>query len=128
MTALQVDLERRMRKGSSSDADVHETRRLIDEVQARLEARMLDQHGVQPNYRLGIAESLEDVQAALPDDTAVLAYFVGDQRSHAWLLTRTERRQSALPERRVLQDLVNGFVEQQRAGLKVADDSPSHVC
>jgi len=124
MTALQVDLERRMRKGSSRDSDVQETRRLIDEVQARLEARMLDQHGVQPNYRLGIAESLEEVQAALPADTAVLAYFVGDQRSHAWLLTRTELRQSALPERRVLQDLVNGFVEQQRAGLKVADDSP----
>ena len=124
MTALQVDLERRMRKGSSRDADVHETRRLIDEVQARLEARMLDQHGVQPNYRLGIAESLEDVQAALPADTAVLAYFVGDQRSHAWLLTRTELRHSALPERRVLQDFVNGFVEQQRAGLRVNDNSP----
>jgi len=124
LTALQVDLERRMRKGSSKDADVHETRRLIDEVQARLEARMLDQQGVQPNYRLGIAESLEDVQAALPADTAVLAYFVGDQRSHAWLLTHTELRHSALPERRVLQDLVNGFVKQQRAGLRVADNSP----
>ena len=48
MTALQVDLERRMRKASSDDADVHETRRLIDEVQARLEARVLRQHGVQP--------------------------------------------------------------------------------
>jgi CHAT domain-containing protein len=123
MTALQVDLERRMRKGSSKDADIHETRRLIDEVQARREARMLDQHGVQPNYRLGIAKSLEDVQAALPADTAVLAYFVGDQRSHVWLLTHTELRHSALPQRRVLQDLVNGFVEQQRAGLRVADAS-----
>jgi len=85
---------------------------------------MLDQHGVLPNYRLGIAESLGEVQAALPADTAVLAYFVGDQRSHAWLLTHTELRHSALPERRVLQDLVNGFVKQQRAGLRVADNSP----
>ena len=123
MTALQVDLERRMRKGSSGDADVHETRRLIDEVQARLEARMVDQHGVESNYHFGIAESLDEVQAALPDDTAVLAYFVGDQRSHVWLLTHTGLRHSALPGRRVLQDLVNAFVEQQRAGVRIADDS-----
>ena len=42
------------------------------------------------------------MQAALPADTAVLAYFVGDQRSHAWLLTRTELRHGALPGRREL--------------------------
>jgi tetratricopeptide (TPR) repeat protein len=124
MTALQVDLERRMRKSSARDADVQETRRLIDEVQARLDARMLDQHGVLPDYRLGIAESLAEVQAALPADTAVLAYFVGDQRSHAWLLTHTGLRHSVLPERRVLQDLVNDFVERQRAGIRVPDNSP----
>ena len=103
MTALQVDLERRMRKARTDDAEVHETRRLIDEVSARLEARVLRQRGVAVEPASSrIAESLEAVQAALPADTAVLAYFVGDQRSHGWLLTRSELRHSVLPGRREL--------------------------
>ena len=123
MTALQVDLERRVRKSGSSDAGVLETRRLIDEVQARLEARMVGERGVRPSDRMGIAESREEVQAALPADTAVLAYFVGDQQSHGWLLSRGELRHSVLPGRRVLQDLVNSFVDRQRAGAQVGRDS-----
>lgn len=123
MTALQVDLERRTRKGTTDDAALHETRRLIDEVQARLEARMLAQHAVRSSDQLGIAESREEVQAALPADTAVLAYFVGDQRSHAWLLTRSELRHGALPGRRALADLVDVFVERQRNGARSTDDA-----
>jgi CHAT domain-containing protein/tetratricopeptide (TPR) repeat protein len=123
MTALQVDLERGMRKVSTDDAALHETRRLIDEVQARLEARMLGQHGIQSTDRLGIPESREEVQAALPTDTAVLAYFVGNHRSHAWLLTRTELRHTTLPGRLALQELVNAFVERQRTGASGIDDS-----
>jgi len=123
MTALQVDLERRLRKGGANDADVLETRRLIDEVQARLDARMVGEHGVRPSDSLVIAESLEQVQAALPPDTAVLAYFVGDQQSHGWLLTRGGLRHSVLPGRRVLQDLVNTFVERERTGVRVGADT-----
>jgi len=37
------------------------------------------------------------VQAALPANTAVLAYFVGDVESHAWLLTRGALRHQELP-------------------------------
>jgi len=123
MTALQVDLERRTRKGGTDDAEVYKTRRLIDGVHAQLEARMLGRRGIQPSSRLAIAESREAVQAELPPDLAVLAYFVGDQHSHAWLLTHNELRHTALPGRRVLQDLVSSFVDRQRTGLKVADDS-----
>jgi len=123
MTALQVDLERRTRKGEADDADLLRTRRLIDEVHARLEARILSRPGIEPASQLAIPESREAVQAALPADTAVLAYFVGDRRSHAWLLTRSELRHTVLPGRRALQDLVNTFVEGQRAGVRAADDS-----
>jgi CHAT domain-containing protein/tetratricopeptide (TPR) repeat protein len=63
-----------------------------------------------------IADARPDVQAALPADAAVLAYFVGDRRSHAWLLTRTELRHAELPGRREIQDLVARFVEWRRAG------------
>ncbi|HEV7608116.1 MAG TPA: CHAT domain-containing tetratricopeptide repeat protein [Steroidobacteraceae bacterium] len=122
MTALQVDLERRMRKGGADDAEVFKTRRLIDEVRARLEARMLGRRGIEPSNRLAIAETREAVQADLPADTAVLAYFVGDQHSHAWLLTRNELRHSALPGRRAIQDLVSIFVERLRTRVKTTDD------
>jgi CHAT domain-containing protein/tetratricopeptide (TPR) repeat protein len=123
MTALQVDLEGGMRKVGTRTAELHETRRLIDEVHARIETRMLGQHGVKATDRLGIAESREAVQAALPADTAILAYFVGDQRSHAWLLTRNDLRHSTLPGRRTLQNLVNTFVEHQRTGARTSNDS-----
>ena len=63
------------------------------------------------------------MQAALPADTAVLAYFVGDLRSHAWLLTRSELRHVMLPGRRALQNIVSTFVERQRSGEKSADDA-----
>ena len=101
-----------------------ETRRRIDATRARLEARMLRQHGVQASKQLSIPES-RNVQAALPDDTAVLAYFVGDRRSHGWLLTRRELRHSALPGRRVLEALVNAVIAQQRGPAQVAPRDPA---
>jgi len=114
LTALQVELEHRMRKDQVADAEIYETRRLIDEVSAQLETRVLRRRVAQPASRLSIAESLEEVQAALPADTAVLAYFVGDRRSHGWLLSRSELRHAVLPGRRELGDLVNAFVRRQR--------------
>ncbi|MEJ0085882.1 MAG: CHAT domain-containing protein [Pseudomonadota bacterium] len=121
MTALQVDLERRTRKPNMSEDALLELRRRIDETRARLEARSLSR-GVQSSSGLAIAESRAAVQAALPADTAVLAYFVGDVRSHGWLLTRTELRHVTLPGRRALQGLVGDFVRRQRSRL----DTPSN--
>jgi CHAT domain-containing protein len=123
MTALQVELERRMAKTKIDDAAIHETRRLIDEVSARLETRVLRQRVAQPASRLKLDESLEAVQAALPADTAVLAYFVGDQRSHGWLLSRSALRHSVLPGRRQLGELVKAFVRQQRDGTRTPDNA-----
>lgn len=123
LTALQVELDRRMRTENIDDADIHQTRRLIDEVSARLETRMLGQSGVQTASNPGIADSLESVQAALPADTAVLAYFVGDHRSHGWLLSRSELRHSVLPGRRQLAELVGAFVRRQRDGAMTPDAS-----
>jgi CHAT domain-containing protein/tetratricopeptide (TPR) repeat protein len=123
LTALQVELEHRMLKQKVDEAEIHETRRLIDEVSARLETRVLRQRGIRPASGLSIPESLATVQAALPADTAVLAYFVGDRRSHGWLLSRAELRHAVLPGRRELGELVNAFVKRQRTGAKAPDNS-----
>jgi len=118
MTALQLDLEKHARAGDVDDDALLETRRRIDATQARLEARLLRQDGVQASNNLAIPEARSDVQAALPEDTAVLAFFVGDRRSHGWLLTRHELRHSVLPGRSVLDELVRAAIAQQRSPLK----------
>jgi CHAT domain-containing protein/tetratricopeptide (TPR) repeat protein len=123
MTALQVELERRMRHPLPDDTGLPELRREVAETRARLEARDVARRGVEAGRAFGVPESLTDMQAALPEETAVLAYFVGDRRSHAWLLTRSELRRATLPGRRALQDLVNGFVERQRAGRRSTAES-----
>jgi CHAT domain-containing protein len=122
MTALQRDLERQTRRGVAADQEILETRRLIDETRARLEARLVGQRGVRAGDALSIPATREALQAALPEGTAVLAYFVGDQRSHAWLLTREELRHGTLPGRRVLDGLVQSFIAQRRAGVQAARD------
>ncbi len=122
LTGLQMDLERQIRRGASGDDEIHETRRLIDEARARLETRLVSQSGVRAGSQLKISDSRLAVQAALPGDTAVLAYFVGDQRSHAWLLTRTDLRHSTLPGRRELEKLVHDHVARQQAGTNVPGD------
>ena len=80
--------------------------------------------GIEAGDGLSMPSSLEAVQAALPPDTAVLAYFVGDRRSHAWLLTRNDLRHAALPGKRALDDIVNSFVELQRAGERTSSHAP----
>lgn len=118
MTALQMNLERQTRRGNPNEAEILETRRLIDETRARLEARLVSRRSVKAGSGLSMPESPAKIQAALPADTAVLAYFVGDRRSHAWLLTRTELRHATLPGRHALEELVNAFIAQQRAGVR----------
>jgi CHAT domain-containing protein/tetratricopeptide (TPR) repeat protein len=118
MTALQMDLERQLRRGRGDGQDILATRRLIDETRARLEARTVSQRGVRAGTTLNVPDTREAMQAALPGDTAVLAYFVGDHRSHAWLLTRDELRHETLPGRRTLENLAHAFITQQRAGAR----------
>jgi CHAT domain-containing protein/tetratricopeptide (TPR) repeat protein len=117
MTALQMDLERQTRRGEAGRA-ILDTRRLIDETRTRLEARVLGKRGVRAGDALGIPETVAGMQAALPDDMAVLAYFVGDHRSHAWVLTRGELRHGTLPGRRNVERLVNAFIAQQRSSAR----------
>jgi CHAT domain-containing protein len=67
------------------------------------------------------------VQAQLPADTAVLAYFVGDTQSHGWLLTKSELRHASLPGREAMQRTIDAAtsgslasaVEQRRLGEMV---------
>ncbi len=124
MTALQVDLEKRMRRVQSDDATILHIRRKIDETRAQLEARLLVLRGVETSDDISMPASRDTVQSAIPADTAVLAYFVGDRRSHAWLLTRSELRHATLPGRRSIDDIVKSFVAMQRTGGRTSVNAP----
>ncbi len=124
LTGLQIDLERQMRREPADEEEILETRRRIDETRARLEARLVRQGATRTEGQLRVPEARETLQSAIPEDTAVLAYFVGDQRSHAWLLTRAEMRHNTLPGRAELGALVSSFVARQRVATR-ADRDPA---
>lgn len=118
VSVLQAEFERLVRnRDSDLEATLGARRRLVA-GRARLEARLLEQAHAHATYDLDIPESRAAVQTSLPDDTAVLAFFVGERRSHAWLLTRRDLRHSVLPGRRVLEDLVSASIAWHRSGGK----------
>jgi|KBSSwiStaDraftv2_1062776.scaffolds.fasta_scaffold36848_2 CHAT domain-containing protein/tetratricopeptide (TPR) repeat protein len=122
LTALQLELEASGRQGAGAADALLELRRRVDETQAQLGSRQLSQDGVDASAEPRLPESLAAVQDAIPADTAVLAYFVGDRRSHAWLLTRTELRHAALPGRQALAETVSDFIDRQRGELAMPLD------
>jgi tetratricopeptide (TPR) repeat protein len=122
LTSLQLDLEARTRQSAEATDEMLELRRRMDETQARLDSRLLKLGGVLASDEPSISVSRAEVQSALPADTAVLAYFVGDRRSHGWLLTHTGLRHSVLPGRRALEDLVRQFIERQQSDPESAFD------
>jgi tetratricopeptide (TPR) repeat protein len=93
LTSLQMRLETRAQKQGLDDPGTIELRRAIEETRARIDASR-DAVAVREAV---LPESLQKVQSALPRETAVLAYFVGDFDSHAWLLTRDAFRHKTLP-------------------------------
>jgi CHAT domain-containing protein len=118
LTAQQLRLESRMDRGGADPAELSELRRSIEETRARIvanELRRRDISGVSA-AAARISGQLRDVQAAIPADTAVLAYFVGDENSHAWLLTRDSLQHATLAGRTGLQRTVDAFVAASRSG------------
>jgi CHAT domain-containing protein/tetratricopeptide (TPR) repeat protein len=99
-----------IRGRSLSDRLAQRTTEAAQPAEASLRARIAFPE------QLEIPESRAAVQSVLPDDTAVLAFFVGERRSHAWLLSNRELRHAVLPGRRVLEDLVSASNQWNRSG------------
>ena len=119
MTALQVELERRMRKEKIDDAAIHETRRLIDEVSARTRdagAASARRAARQPIGHRRVARNRAGRIAGGYGGAGVL------RRRSAFACAGCCRVPSCgtrvLPGRRELAELVNAFVERQRDGAQ----------
>ncbi len=105
-----------------ADADEEGTlalRRDIEETRAKIDAARLRGTAVQSSD-LALPATLAEVQAKLPANTAVLAYFVGDPQSHGWLLTRQSLRHAQMPGREALQRAIDAAFNAPK-GAPVAD-------
>jgi CHAT domain-containing protein len=114
LTSQQLRLESRIQKSDTDDAGTLALRQDIAETRARLDAQRASGGSIHAGPALPV--ELRDVQAKLPVDTAVLAYFVGDQDSHGWVLTRNSLRHARLAGRVALQAAVGEFVKSRRRG------------
>lgn len=109
LTSQQLVLEARIERQDADEAGTIDLRHSIEETRAQLDAIRIREGGVAAR-QTSLPESLAQVQRSLPQDTAVLAYFVGDNSSHAWLLSRSELRHAALPGRDRLQQTIGAAV------------------
>jgi CHAT domain-containing protein/tetratricopeptide (TPR) repeat protein len=118
LTSQQLRLEMRMQKQEADEKGVLELRRAIVETRAQMDAHRVQREGVVAGEN-SLTDSLAQLQARVPADTAVLAYFVGDGASHAWLLTRRGLQHATLAGRGPLQRLTDSFVNGRRLGNPV---------
>jgi tetratricopeptide (TPR) repeat protein len=116
LTAKQLLLESRIQRQDEDEEGTIALRHSIEEARAQLDAIRVRQGGVAAQ-QTSLPGSLAQVQSQLPPDTAVLAYFVGDNSAHAWLLTRGELRHATLPGRDRLQRAVATAVAARRGGV-----------
>ncbi|MEO8063425.1 MAG: CHAT domain-containing protein [Pseudomonadota bacterium] len=121
LTSQQLRLEARIQRQDADDAGTLEVRRAIEETRALIDRHRLAQGGIAAGNR-ALTDSLQQIQKRLPASTAVLAYFVGDSLSHAWLLSKRGLRHSTLPGRVALQQAVDDAIEEIRRA-KSADQA-----
>jgi tetratricopeptide (TPR) repeat protein len=120
LTALQLRLETRVQRQDGDEAATLALRRDIEEVRAQIDAQRLRQSVVASNESL-LPESLRLVQDKLPPDTLVLAYFVGDSSSHAWLLSRKALKHAVLGGRESLEHAIDAAFATQAGGGHAAE-------
>ncbi len=93
----------------------------LDTVASEIRVLDIDIRSSSPRYAALAAPRVLDsreVQQSLPDDAALLMFYVGEARGFLWILTHTELRWRALPGRPVLD-------EQARAAAILLQSYPA---
>ena len=115
LTTQQLRLESRIQGTATDEIVTQQLRTSIEETRAQLD-RLRAKHGAAASNRYALSRDLARVQRALPADTAVLAYFLGDSGSHAWLLTSAKLEHFALPKRVEVQRAITAAQREIRSG------------
>jgi len=114
LTAQQLSLESRLQSAKIEAAATQALRSSIMETRAQIEAH-LSRQGTLGAVDPAPGIPLSQIQSALPPDTVVLAFFVGNDSTHVWLLTHDEFRHANAPGYVQLQRAVRGFATSLRA-------------
>jgi len=93
LTSQQLRLESRLQRPDADEAGTREVRRDIEETRAKIDAHRIQQPAAVAR-EASLPVALREMQDALPPDTVVLAYFVGDGNSYAWMLDKNGLRYS----------------------------------
>ena len=118
LTSLQLRLETRIAEAGPRRSGTIELRRAIEETRAQ--GRCQRSGGVAAR-QVTLPDSLHACSSRCRRRAAVLAYFVGDYDSHAWLLTRdTLRHRSCRAWRRCSSDIDAGLAAQRTAAARIA--------
>jgi len=115
LTSQQLRLESRVQRQDTDEAGMLEVRRSIEETRALIDRNRLAKGGVTAGNN-PLSGSLQEVQKKLPPGTAVLAYFVGDDSTHAWLLSKRGLRHATLAGREELQKAIDDAIAELRTG------------
>ncbi len=131
LVAQRLLLERRLQRTTVTDPSVIEIRREIAEAEARLAALAASAQRA-PRSALssdGTSEvQLVKLAAALPEATAVAYFFVGQERSHFWIVRRNSVAHRELPGRLALHAEVFRFLGLEDARARKIDvtvDTPT---
>jgi CHAT domain-containing protein/tetratricopeptide (TPR) repeat protein len=120
LTSQQLRLESRVQRQDADEAGTLELRRDIEETRAQIDAHRLRQAAVESSETT-LPDTLRRVQDKLPPDTVVLAYFVGDARTHAWLMSRKTLRHTLLPGRETIERAIDAAFAIQAGPAEVRE-------
>ena len=118
LTSQQLRLELRVQRQDADEAGTLALRRDIEETRAQIDANRLRQEAVASNETT-LPGTLRQVQDKLPPDTVVLAYFVGDTSTHAWLMSRKALRHTMLPGRESIEHAIDAAFATQAGAADV---------
>lgn len=127
----QMDLSTSGKDPGEQEEVERQVNQLRTEYQ-EIEAQLKDQHPRSALFNQSAPISLEQVQAQLRgDDTILLEYALGDERSYLWAVTADSLRSYELPARSTLEeagrDVYKLLTARQEVGEKEARDYQSNV-
>lgn len=128
LTDMQLRLEVRLQSPEADASGPDDLQREIAEVRAQLDARLARSSPV--TLRAGtLPASLPALQQRLPTDSLVLAYFVGDRQSHAWVVGKDRLLHTSLPGREDLQRFIDATSDHRPGspGARAAEEKLSGV-
>jgi CHAT domain-containing protein/tetratricopeptide (TPR) repeat protein len=131
LTAQTGRLESRLQRSGPDDPVAIELRRVAEVTLT--EFASLSARNPATDDALALPESLVELQALLPADLAVLAYFTGDRITDVWLLTRNGIRHARTRGANRLKAEIETFVGElrkphaRRSGKELADSLLGHL-